>query len=202
MVNYYTDIVQGTPEWFAIKEQYPLSSSNATAIANQGAGLKTLVWKHLSEKYSTGEKKTFSTEHTERGKDLEPQGRSLYSLERGVDVVEVGFITNDKYPLAGASTDGLVGNDGGLEIKSLEDKKHFPLTLEEEIPVDSDHMWQIQMELLITEREWFDYILYNPNYKRSLLIKRVVKDEVMQEKLKIGLVMGAKLIKEIEAKIK
>jgi hypothetical protein len=202
MPKYHTDIVQQSPEWFAIKEEYPLSSSNATAIANQGAGLKSLVWKHLSEKYSVGDKKTFSTEHTERGNELEPQARSLYSLERGVEVTQVGFITNDKYPLAGASTDGLVGEDGGLEIKSLEDKKHFPLTLEEEIPIDSDHMWQIQMELLITERDWFDYVLYNPNYKKSLLIKRVVKDEVMQEKLKTGIVLGGKLIKEIEDKIK
>jgi len=50
--------------------------------------------------------------------------------------------------------------------------------------------------------DFVDFVAFNPNYQRSLLIKRVMKDEVMQKKIKKGLVMGEKLIKEIETKLK
>ena len=101
---------QRSPEWFALRKQYPLTASKAQAIGNNGKGLETLVWEKLAEAYSSGVVEDFGNKHTERGVELEPQARSLYELETGATVVEVGFITNDKVSsVGGASPDGLVG---------------------------------------------------------------------------------------------
>jgi hypothetical protein len=196
------DIKQLSDEWFAIKALNPFSSSQATAIGSQGKGLETLVWESIAGKYSLGKVETFSTKHTERGNELEPLARQTYELITGNKTKEVGFITNDKYKLAGASTDSLVGKDGVLEIKCFEDKKHFKYILEEKktgtFTIESGYEWQCQMELLITEREWVDFAIYNPNYPEELLIKRVFPDPIKQQKLITGIAIGVKLYKELE----
>jgi len=60
-----------------------------------------------------------------------------------------------------------------------------------------DYDWQIQMCLFITGRKWWDLVIYNPNFKKNMIIKRILPDQVKQEKLKIGLAKGEKLIKEL-----
>lgn len=194
---------QKSPEWYKLRQEHPLTASEAQAIGNQGKGLETLVWTKLSEKYSTAEVDNYSNKDLERGNELEPQARSLYELETSNTVEEVGFVTNDKISkYCGASPDGLVGKDGLVEIKCFEDKKHFRMSLEEDFEIESGYIWQMQMQMLITGRKWVDFVAYCPNYKKSLLIKRILPDKEMQDKIKTGLAMGEKIIKEIENKIK
>ena len=196
------DVIQRSDEWFTLHQQYPLTSSKAQAIGNNGKGLKTLVLSKLSERYSTADKEYFSNKDTDRGNELESQARSIYEFETGNKVQEVGFITSTKISkVAGASTDGLVNKDGVLEIKCFDDTKHFDYIVYG-LTVDSEYQWQCQMELLITGREWVDFAAYNPNFKQSLLVVRVYEDEEMRAKLKEGLKTGEELIKEIEAKLK
>ena len=198
------NITQRTPEWLSLRQKYPLTASNAQAIGNQGKGLETLVWEVLADKYSTADKDQYTNEHLERGVELESQARALYELETGNKVTEIGFATNDKISkVAGCSPDGFTsikGEYGLIEIKCLEDKKHFKNIILLEI--ESQYMWQIQMQLLITDRKWCDYVLFNPNYKQSLIIQRIKPDKEMQDKIRAGLAIGEKLLKEIEAKIK
>lgn len=200
------ELEQKSPEWFTIKAQNPFSSSNATAIGNQGAGLETLVWEALVNEFSIADKKQFTNEHLERGNELEPLARTVYELQTGVTIREVGFITNEKYEKAGASTDGLVDDDGCVEIKCFEDKKHLKLIHElkktGDFTIESGYMWQMQHELLITEREWCDYILYNPNFEMDILIKRVYPDAVMQSKLIEGIKKGNILYQELKSDLK
>lgn len=194
-------IVQRSPEWFALRKQYPLTASKAQAIGNNGKGLETLVWEKLAEAYSSGVVEDISNRHTERGIELEPQARALYELEQGVTVKEVGFITNDKVSsVSGASPDGLVGEDGLLEVKCFDDAKHFKMTVEG-LEIESQYMWQMQMQMLIMERRWCDFLAFNPNFEKSLLIQRVVADEEMQGKILSGLKTGEILIKAIKSKI-
>ena len=74
--------------------------------------------------------------------------------------------------------------------------------LEKEIEIESAYEWQVNMQLLITERKWVDFVIYNPNFKQSLLIKRLYPDVSMQTKIKEGLKIGEKMIVEIEKKVK
>ena len=68
--------------------------------------------------------------------------------------------------------------------------------------VESGYLWQMQQEMLFADLKWIDFVAYNPNYKESLLIKRHFPDEVMREKLRVGLKIGEKLIESIENKLK
>lgn len=210
---------QQTPEWFELRSKYPLTASNAQAIGNNGKGLESLVWEKLSEKYSSANKESFGSVHTDRGNELEPQARELYMLETGNEVVEVGFITDDKISkVGGASPDGLViensiemytgkpsVQEGLLEIKCFADTKHFKAIVDfkktGKFEIESQYLWQMQQQMLFTGRKWVDFLAYNPNYSQSLLIQRVLPDEEMQQKIKDGLKKGEELINEIEKNI-
>lgn len=192
---------QRSPEWFALRRQYPLTASNAQAIGNNGKGLETLVWESLAAAYSSGVAEEMSNKHTERGVELEPLARALYELETGNPVIEVGFVTNDKISsVGGASPDGLVGEDGLVEFKAFDDAKHFKMSVEG-LEVESQYAWQMQMQMLITGRSWVDFVAFNPNYAKSLLIQRVFADAEKQKAIVEGLKKGEEIIKTIKSKI-
>lgn len=196
------DVEQKSEEWLALRREYPLTASDALAIKTAGKGLETLVFEKMSEIYSSGEAVQFSTKDTDRGNDSEPTARALYELETSSTVKEVGFITNDEIsPVAGASPDGLVGEDGLWEGKSFADAKHFKMIIRG-IEIESQYMAQMQMQMLLTGRKWCDFSAYCPNHKPSLLTTRVYVDEEMQKEIIEGLKKGEALIKEIKSKLK
>lgn len=201
------NVEQGTDEWFELRLKYPLTASNAQAIGNNGKGLETLCWEKIAEKYSSADKEKYVNKDLLRGVELEPQARELYSLETGNDVEEIGFITDEKISkLGGASPDGLVNKDGLLEIKAFADVKHFKAIIDlrktGKFEIESQYIWQMQQQMLFTNRKWCDFVAYNPNYEQSLLIQRVFVDKDMQEKIKKGLKKGEEIINEIENNLK
>jgi len=201
------NLEQQTEEWFELKITFPFSASKAQAIASAGKGLETLVFESITRKFSSGVEERYTNSDLERGNELEGQARAIYGLENDVEVVEVGFITNNKISdLAGVSPDGLVNEDGMTEIKSLSDKVYMKKLMEiaatGEFKIDSAHVWQMQMQMLFSERDWNDYVLYNPNFKRSILKKRIEADPVMQQKILTGLKIAEGLYKEKEEIIK
>lgn len=188
---YYHNLQQSSDEWFDFKSG-KLSASSATAIGANGAGLKTYAKVKAMEKLGI-QKKSFTSADIERGNELEPVGIAAYELEYSVSVDLIGCVSNDKYTNVCISPDGLIGNDGGCEIKAKNDEKHFSLILGEtkEIPFN-----QIQMSLLISERKWWDFISINPNFDKPIFVKRVIPDLVYFERLKIGFKKGNELIEE------
>ena len=190
---------QGSADWFNSRKG-KLTASHATAIGNNGKGLETYVIELMAEYYSSAEKESYTNEDMERGHELEAQARSIYELENDCKVEEVGFIEHNQF--VGCSPDGLVGEDGGIEIKCLNDKNYFMHLIDERAEIDSGHMWQIQMNLLITGRAWWDYIIYNPNYKNSIIVKRIYPDQDKFKSLLIGFEIGTEKIKNIINKMK
>jgi len=201
------NVEQGSKEWFGLRLKYPLTASKAQAIGNAGKGLETLIWEKLSEKYSSSEEEGYTNKDLERGIELEPQARSIYELETGNTVTEIGFVTDESISsVGGASPDGLVNDDGLFETKAFTDKKHFQAIVESRkgtsFRVESQYVWQMQMQMLFTGREWCDFVAYNPNYKQSLLIHRVYRDEKMQNEIRKGLELGKTIINKIEDNLK
>lgn len=198
------NIQQKTPEWFALRVKYPLTASEAQAIANQGKGLETLIWEKMTERFSIADKERYSNKDLERGVELEPLAREMYELETGNKVEEVGFVINEKVSsVGGASPDGIiVAQNGLLEIKCFDDKKHFQMIVDlkekGDFKIESQYEWQMQMQMLFTETGWCDFVAYNPNFKESLLIKRVYIDKEKQEEIIEGLKQGEKLINKIQ----
>lgn len=194
----HKDIIQGSPEWFEIRKR-KMTGSNAQAIGNNGKGLDTYILSLMAESFSTGEKIFFSNNDTERGVELEQYARDMYELENDCTIDQVGFIEYDEF--TGCSPDGLISDDGGVEIKSVNDTNHFSLILNGEKDIESKYLWQIQMNLLITGRKWWDYVSYNPNFKKSLVVFRIFPDETKQTKLLSGIAKGKELINNIINKI-
>lgn len=192
------NIVQGSEEWFAIRKG-KMTASHAQAIGNCGKGLDTYITEIMAEFYSSGEKEQFTSKHIERGNELEPLARSMYELETGNDVTEVGFIEMNEY--SGCSPDGLINEDGLIEIKCVDDVSYFKHLLNGIDEVDTKYIWQVQMQLLVTNREWCDLVVYNPNYEKSMCIFRITPDQEKHEQLKKGIAKGIELIKQIKEKI-
>ena len=109
-----------------------------------------------------------------------------------IKIDQVGFIEHDEY--AGCSPDGLINEDGGWETKAHDDVKHFKLIVNGEKEIESKYLWQIQMTLMITKRDYWIYTAYNPNFSKSLLSFKILPDEEKFEKLEEGLKLGKKKI--------
>lgn len=192
------DFEQGTPEWFDCRKG-KMTASHAQAIGNVGKGLDTYIHKMMSEFYSSGEKEQFGSKDTERGNELEPIARQIYELENDVVVDQVGFMEYNKF--VGASPDGLIGENGGWECKSPNDKEYLHYLLEGIEAVDTKYLWQVQMNLLISGRDWWDLSIYNPNFKKSMITFRILPDHEKFKSLEEGFAKGVELINKIKTKI-
>jgi putative phage-type endonuclease len=183
------NIEQGTPEWHEVRK-LKMTASNATAIGNCGAGLKTYIKEIILN--AIAEKEHYSNSDIERGHELEPIARSMYEFEKGVEIKEVGFIEFNEY--VGYSPDGLVNEDGLVEIKARNNSKHLDIILSNE--AESSVIWQMNMGMYVSGRDWCDFISFNPNFKKSLFVKRYYRDSEKIEAIKKGLELGEKMIKE------
>ena len=195
--KYHYSLEQGTQEWLDARKG-KMTASHAQEIGNQGKGLETYVNQLMAEFYSNGEKVQFTSEHIERGHEMEDQARSKYCFDNGVEVTNVGFIEHNN--MVGCSPDGLVGKDGMIEIKCPADNGYFQYLLNGEKEIDTKYMWQMQMNLMITGRKWCDFIAYNQNYEKSMFIHRVFPDQTAFIKLEQGFLIGRVKIDGIIAK--
>lgn len=189
MIHLHENIIQGSPEWFAEKVG-KMSASNATPIGANGAGLITYC-KEIAQNIIGVIDESYTNSDMERGNEYEPIARMAYELQLGVKIKEVGGITNDDFLNVWVSPDGLIGLDGGCEIKARNNKKHFALITgdKKDIPYN-----QIQMTLLISDRKWWDFVSFNPNFSKPLYIERIYPDLLYHTKLKQGFIDGNKLI--------
>ena len=188
--------IQGSPEWFA-ERLGKLTGSEAQAISANGAGLKTLVNKLVAERLTGKAENGYTNADMERGKELEDEARNAYELETGNTVTKVGFCKLDEY--VGSSPDGLINDDGGIEIKCFKDSSFVDYMFTGK--VDTAYEWQCQFNLFVTGRKWWHYVVYNPNFKKSLIIKRLDRDEVAIEKIKAGIETGKAMIKAMLEKL-
>jgi putative phage-type endonuclease len=191
------EMEQRSDEWFAIKKG-KASASRAQAIGNGGKGLENYIIEIMAEYYSIAERENYINEHMQRGIELEPIAKQVYELEHDCEVREIGFAEYNEY--IGCSPDGLVGKDGMIEIKCPSDKNYLDILVNEKI--DSGYVWQCQMNMLILQRKWCDLIFYNPNFKKSMYIKRLKADKKTHEKLLKGFEKVEEEIIKIKNKIK
>lgn len=193
----YDKIEQGTPEWLMLRLG-KFTASDAQAIASNGKGLETLVFEKAAEILTGKLKDEYTNADMDRGNELEEQARNEYELATGVVVKRVGFI--EKSERVGCSPDGLIGEDGLQEIKCKNDA-NFARYMFDKI-IDPAHIWQMQMQLLISERQYCDYVVFNPNFPTSVIVTKVVRDEIAIEKLRIGLEEAQEKLDNVLAKIK
>lgn len=181
---------QGTEEWLACRLG-KLTASVAQTIATAGKGLETLCLEKTAEILTGKMEETFKSDAMIRGNELEAEARAIYELETGKTVNQIGFYEDNEF--VGVSPDGLVGEDGLVEIKCFGAKHYTEYLLNGKI--DPKYYAQMQMQMLVTNRQWCDYVVYNPDFKNCIQIKRVIPDFEVMDKISNGLIIGCEMIK-------
>lgn len=170
----FRDVVQRSDEWFSLRRGRPTASEFSRIISPGGKESKSqdgYIDELITEMVDPGSVKSdFYSKHVEHGRECEPIARSWYSFERDIDVEEVGFCLSDCGRF-GCSPDGLIGEDGGLEIKCPMLKTHISWLRRGVLP--DDHKCQVHGELLVTGREWIDFVSYSPSVDVPHLVVRV-----------------------------
>lgn len=163
---------QGEPDWFAARLGIP-TASNFSAILAKGEGKTRKAYLHrLAAEIITGETgETFTSQAMERGKVMEDEARDLYAFVTNAPLQRVGFVRNGDQ---GASPDSLVRGSGGLEIKTQRADLLVGTILDGRFP--AEHKAQVQGNLWVCEREWWDLCIYWP--KMPLFVQRAYRDEV------------------------
>jgi len=141
----------------------------------------------------------FTTWQMKRGIELEPAARMEYEALTGNFATESGVVLTDDR-LFGYSTDGFVGDDGLIEIKSLASAEKIVAMWRDGNM--SDYMHQIQGGLWITGRRWADFVMYCPQLEaigKQIFYRRVERDEAFIEKLEKDLIEFEHFVSETEA---
>ena len=175
------DVLQGSPEWLASRAGIPTSSMFKTVMAVGPKGGKSATrvdyLNKLAGEILTGQPMdNYVSADMERGKLMEDEARDLYAFQNDVEPIRVGFIkSGDK----GASPDSLIGDRGGLEIKSAAAHIQIERLLDGGLP--SEHKAQVHGNMWVSERDWWDFCSYCP--KLPLFVIRVFRDEAYIAKI-------------------
>lgn len=162
---------QGGDAWFQARLGIPTASKFATVMAKGEGKTRSEYMRKLAGEIITGEvTESFSSIHTERGKEMEDEARQTYAFINSVEPQLVGFLRNGN---KGASPDSLIGENGGLEIKTA--LPHIQIDRLERDRLPPEHKAQVQGNLWISEREWWDFVSYWP--RLPMLCVRVFRDE-------------------------
>lgn len=193
----HNDLEQGSEEWLKIRLG-KFTASQAQAISAKGKGLETLIFEKVAEILTGKQKFQYVTNDMERGNELESMARDSYEIETGRLVKQVGFVELDEH--TGCSPDGLVDEDGLVEIKCPNDAIFVRYLHDKKI--DPAYVWQMQMQMLVTGREWVDFVVFNPNLPKMTSVVRVDLDEVATAKITAGLAFGIQQLKSVLDEVK
>lgn len=166
---------QGTPEWYAVRlGRVTASHFHEVLSGRSSSGYKTYMMKLLAERMTGQPLETFSAKWMEDALETEPQARDYYAELNGVSVEQVGFVQlGDDI---GCSPDGLIGDDGQIEIKCPFPQTHLGYILKRSLP--SAYKAQVQGGLWVTERQWSDFVSFHAEVKnRPFWSIRVERDE-------------------------
>lgn len=179
----FVDVDQNSDEWFQMRAGLITSSKLGTIMANYDKAFGEPAKKYavnIAVEQITGKaiSSGYSNEHMERGHEQEPIARMLYEQENFCDVTNGGFFENGDI---GCSPDGLVGDDGVVEIKSVIASTQFATVKRQKL--DPAYRWQCIGNLKFTGRDWIDYISYCADFPedKQLFVHRVKKDDCIKE---------------------
>ena len=184
---------QRSEQWFKAKEGR-FSASKISLLLGKDTLQKT---KNAIDNYAfemavesvyggEPEEDRFVSFDLQRGIDLEPLAFRAFKQLKDcdfLDVTETGFYKYGKH--AGASPDGGVSDNSGLEIKCPRRKKFFKIVANGESEIDSSYIAQMQMQMLCTNTKqvyFFNYLIEKGlEYWHEIIVQR---DEDMIDLIK------------------
>lgn len=180
---------QGSPEWLQMRLG-KVTASRVADVMSKGRGkapsktAESYMMELIAETLTGQSKPFFENDAMRWGTETEPQARAMYSVNNGfVEVKEVAFVEhNDQI---GISPDGFVGGVGLFEAKCPNTTTQLKRALSDDY--SADYKAQIQMQLWVTEREWCDFVSFDPRLDcaAGYLQQRVFRDEEYIEEMKV-----------------
>jgi putative phage-type endonuclease len=154
---------QRTEEWFAARLGKVTASRVADVIAKTKTGYSASRDNYMAqlicERLTGQQGESFTNAAMQHGTDTEPLARSAYENNRSLLVNEVGFINHPRIEMSGASPDGLVGDDGLVEIKCPNTATHIDTLLSGKVP--TKYITQMQWQMLCCQRKWCDFVSFD-----------------------------------------
>jgi len=175
------NLEQGSQEWLLARCGKVTASRVADIMAKTKSGYSASRGNYMAElvcERLTGvPTDTFKSAAMEWGTAQEPHARAAYEAAGGVLVEEVGFVPHPSIPDAGASPDGLVKDNGLIEIKCPYTATHIDTLLSGKVP--DRYNTQMQWQMACTGRVWCDYVSYDPRMPENmrLFLTRVFRDQ-------------------------
>jgi putative phage-type endonuclease len=172
---------QGSAEWFAARLGKATASKIADVMAKTKSGPSasraTYAGQLIAERLSGTPAEGFSNAAMQWGTDNEAAARDAYAAHNLCEVVEVGFADHPTIPMSGASPDGLVGDDGLVEIKCPNSATHIDTLLKKVIP--SKYVTQMMWQMACTGRAWCDFASFDPRLPEhmQLIVIRLERDD-------------------------
>lgn len=204
------DELQRTDEWFTQRAGKFTGSRFVDVLARNkrtGEPLKAyhdLIWQIVVERMTGQPVEGPSGFALQWGQDVEPYAREAYEIETGLIVEQSGFLDHPEHSFAGCSPDGLIGLDGGLEMKC---PKSSAVHLERFINgIPEEYVPQVQGSMWVTGRQWWDFVSYDPRMPEShrLFRVRIERDEKFIEGLSSAVleaeVKAVELLKQLTEK--
>lgn len=176
-----TDIVQGSPEWFAIRLGKVTASRVADIVAKTKTGYSTSRANYaaqlVAERLTGKAQESYTNAAMQHGTDTEPEARSAYEFYSGDKVTEIGFVLHPTIGMTGASPDGLVGDNGMVEIKCPNTATHIETLRGGAVP--GKYVTQIQWQLACTGRKYCAFVSYDNRMPESmrLFTKHIDRDD-------------------------
>ncbi len=199
-----TDIIQGSPEWHAVRCGKVTASRVVDVLAKTKSGPSASRASYMAEliiERLTGQsaERFFDTPATRWGTEQEPNARIAYEMKTGQWVDQVGFVTHPTIADAGASPDGLIGDDGLVEIKCPNSSTHIETLLSGKTP--EKYVTQMRWQLICTGRQWCDFVSFDPRMPEHLRLfigARVVRNEAIEAEVEAEV---RKFLAELEVKL-
>ncbi|QHJ77478.1 MAG: hypothetical protein [Caudoviricetes sp.] len=176
-----SEILQRTPEWFELRLGKVTASRIGDLMAKTRSGYSASRANYMTElaiQRLTGTvEQGFTSPAMQWGTDQESNARNAYSFFTDNEVNEIAFINHPVIEQAGASPDGLVGDDGLVEIKCPNSATHLDTLLTGKI--NNKYLFQMQWQMACTGRKWCDFVSFDPRFPEDLkiFIKRVNRDD-------------------------
>jgi putative phage-type endonuclease len=173
-------MIQGSPEWFAARCGKVTASRVADIVARTKSGPSASRAQYeaqlIAERLTGVVEQGFSNAAMQWGTEHEAEARAAYCFRHDMEVQECAFVIHPGIPEAGASPDGLIGDDGLVEIKCPTLATHIATLQTGTVP--EKYRTQMLWQMACTGREWCDFVSYDPRLPASmrLFVQRVERD--------------------------
>lgn len=196
------EVDQRSPEWFAARLGKVTASRVADVIAKTktgwGASRSNYMAELICERLTQTQAERFTNAAMNWGTEKEPEARDIYSFGINLEVSEVGFVHHPKIMMSGASPDGLVGDDGLLEIKCPNSATHIETLISRAVP--AKYITQMMWQMACTGRKWCDFVSYDPRLPsdKRVFQQRVKRDDILIASLETDVLA---FLAELDAKL-